>query len=255
MIDPEIVFAKTDWKPTKYEPTGLGWRVSGDVKQLSPASVISASLALRSTLSALENHAAGDLADFGCGNAPFYGAYKEHSRSVFWVDWPSSPHQTKHLDLVADLNEPVAIDDASFDTVFASSVLEHIWKHDVFLDEIDRVLRPEGKLILIVPFMYWLHEEPHDFFRWTRHALERACNERGLEVVELAPYGGGPDLMIDLTVRTFASINLSFAKFVARPLARLVTSAWFQRFGQTSREKLPLGYTLVAKKRKNGVLS
>lgn len=239
---------KPDWQPTKYHPKGKGWKISPNRAELSPASTISATLALDATLEVLKLHASGHFADFGCGTAPFYGAYRPLVDTVSWIDWPSSPHMTRHLDVVADLNLPLDIASDSFDTVFASSVLEHIWKHDIFLDEVGRVLRPDGKIILVVPFMYWLHEEPHDFFRWTRHALARACDERGFEIIKLEPYGGGIDLMVDLFVRALASFNLTLAKLVGRPCARLIGHRTVRRFGQTSREKLPLGYVLVARK-------
>lgn len=242
---------KAHWQPTKYEPKGTGWMVSRDSAQLSPASTVSSTLALNATLPALERNARGDLADFGCGTAPFYGAYRELVDTVCWIDWPSSPHETQHLDVVADLNEPLNVPSASFDTIFTSSVLEHIWKHTVFLDEIERTLRPGGKLILIVPFMYWLHEEPHDYFRWTRHALQRACDERGLSVEQLEPYGGGIDLLGDLFVRSLGFVSLGLAKLFGRPLAKALTWAVNRRIGQTAREKLPLGYILVATKRES----
>lgn len=240
--------SKFNWMPTKYELQGSGWAVSSDVAHLSPASTISASLALTAAIPALRDHARGDLADVGCGTAPFFGAYRDHVDSVCWIDWPSSPHQTRHLDIVADLNKPLRVEEHSFDTILASSVLEHIWRHDVFLDEITRTLRPGGKIILIVPFMYWLHEEPHDYFRWTRHALTRACEERGLQIDQLDPYGGGLDLVADLAVRAVASVSLGLAKLVGRPLARLLSAPRIRRVGRVAREKLPLGYILVASK-------
>ncbi|MEP4784194.1 MAG: methyltransferase domain-containing protein, partial [Erythrobacter sp.] len=211
-------------------------------------STISATLAMKRTLIALKHHARGDLADFGCGTAPFYGEYSRLADSVCWIDWPSSPHETQHLDVVADLNQPVDLPADQFDTIFTSSVLEHIWKHDVFWDEMTRTLRPDGKIILIVPFLYWLHEEPHDYFRWTRHALTKACEERSLNVVELEPYGGGADVLVDLTVRALAAVSLRLAKLVGRPMARLLSHASIRSRGQNAKEKLPLGYVLVAQK-------
>ena len=98
---------KAQWRPTKYQPNGDKWVISRNSAELSPASSISATLALNATLPALAKHVRGDLADFGCGTAPFYGAYQPLTKSVSWIDWPSSPHETQHLDVVADLNQPV----------------------------------------------------------------------------------------------------------------------------------------------------
>ena len=56
---------------------------------------------------------------------------------------------------------------ASFDTVVALEVLEHVRNPDACLAEIDRVLRPDGRVLLTVPFVAPLHQLP-----WTRLALD-----------------------------------------------------------------------------------
>ena len=38
-------------------------------------------------------------------------------------------------------------------------------------------------LILTAPFQFRLHEEPHDYFRYSPHGLRQLCEDAGLEVV------------------------------------------------------------------------
>jgi hypothetical protein len=52
-----------------------------------------------------------------------------------------------------------------------------------------RVLKDDGLLILVAPFQFRLHEEPHDYFRYSPHGLRHLCNEAGLEVVEVQRQG------------------------------------------------------------------
>lgn len=236
------------WQPSKYVLRGGRWRTSPDPAELNPASRISSSLALAATEQAIADHARGHLADMGCGKVPFYGLYRDRVSHVTCIDWPQSPHEISHIDVAADLNTRLGIADAQFDTILSSSVLEHIWDHSTFWDEAVRTLRPGGKIILIVPFLYWLHEEPHDYFRWTRHALQRACEERELTVRELAPYGGGIDVLADLFVRSMGAINARMAGWLARPLARVLSGGVARRLSPAGFEKLPLGYVLVAQK-------
>ena len=58
------------WQPTKFVLRNGAWRPSRDRSELSPASIVSATLALRSCVAALKEFASGRLADFGCGKAP-----------------------------------------------------------------------------------------------------------------------------------------------------------------------------------------
>jgi SAM-dependent methyltransferase len=236
------------WRPTKYVERGGNWRVSPDPRQLAPASRLSSSLALTATAGAIARHARGHLADFGCGKVPLYGLYRSRTEQVTCVDWPHSPHEIDHVDVAADLNQPTDLPAESFDTILSSSVLEHIWDHGTFWDEMVRTLRPGGKVILIVPFVYGLHEEPHDYFRWSHHALARACNERGLKVCQLEPYGGGLDVLADLVVRSLGAVSLRLAGAAGSLFAKILGNGLSRRLSPQGYARLPLGYLLVAEK-------
>jgi SAM-dependent methyltransferase len=236
------------WRPTKYVERGGRWRVSADPRELAPASRLSSSLALKATERAIAAHARGHLADFGCGKVPLYGMYRSRVDQVTCIDWPQSLHGVDHIDVAADLNQPLSLPANSFDTILSSSVLEHIWDHGTFWDAMVRTLRPGGKVILIVPFVYGLHEEPHDYFRWTRHALARACEERGLNVRELDPYGGGLDVLADLFVRSLGALSTRLAGWAGNLFAKLFSGGLSRRLSSQGYAKLPLGYLLVAEK-------
>lgn len=81
--------------------------------------------------------------------------------------------------------------DETFDSVICSAVFEHVSYSDLIavLEEITRVLRPDGKLFAAVPFNYPLHAEPNDFHRPTVYGLRDACEEQGLTVDQC--YRGG----------------------------------------------------------------
>jgi SAM-dependent methyltransferase len=81
-------------------------------------------------------------------------------------------------------------DDASFDTVVCTQVLEHAAKPWILFAEMTRILRADGVLILTIPFSYRLHSEPYDFYRYTHHGLRALAEQNELEVVKLFPRGG-----------------------------------------------------------------
>lgn len=126
--------------------------------------------------------------DAGSGNAPYrplfaHCAYTTH-------DWAASPHPgARSADVVADLTA-LPLDDDTFDVVLCTEVLEHVGEPQAALGEIARVLRPGGRLLLTVPFVMELHEEPHDYFRYTPHALRRLLTDSGFEAIEVRPLTG-----------------------------------------------------------------
>lgn len=72
--------------------------------------------------------------------------------------------------------------DASVDHALLLDVLEHIPEPDRCIEQLARVLKPGGSLVLDVPFMYPVHDAPLDFHRWTRHGLEQAALRHGFTI-------------------------------------------------------------------------
>ncbi len=75
-------------------------------------------------------------------------------------------------DLVLDVRHMAEVPDGRFSCVFCSGVLEHVDDFPAALSEITRILSPGGVLLLGVPFRQPLHDEPGDFWRFTRYAIE-----------------------------------------------------------------------------------
>jgi SAM-dependent methyltransferase len=235
------------WKPTKFTKSESDWVPSTNPAHLSAASNVTAERAITAYEAAIRSHASGHLLDLGCGKTPLYGIYRDFSTSVTTTDWPSSPHDSLHVDIYADLNQPLPFLDGSFDTVLSTSVLEHIWRHDILWSEMSRLLSHGGKLILATPFMYWLHEEPHDYLRWTRYALARACHENRLEVEHLHHFGSALDTLGDIFIK-MASRNATAGKLARAIIAPVLRTRWARSYASSRNERLPLGYVLVARK-------
>ncbi len=198
---------------------------------------------------AIPRWVSGDLVDLGCGKAPLLGAYREHCSSILLADWAKSPHANPLLDLVIDLNEPLtSLDSQSFDVVLLSDVLEHIPEPAALMAEIRRILKPGGRLLLNVPFAYWIHEAPHDYYRYTRYALERFALQSGLEVIELVPLGGWIEVVADLWCKTLARARLwPLSAAVHRAVITFHRTALGRRLAARSGEVLPLGYGFIAR--------
>lgn len=99
------------------------------------------------------------------------------------MDWVGTQHRTDRIDIFADLNGRLPFDDEFADTVVAFQVLEHLREPRRFLAEAFRILRPGGSLYLTTPFMWRVHEEPHDYYRYTRFGLQHLVDQAGFEQV------------------------------------------------------------------------
>lgn len=235
------------WRPTKFIPSRDGWRAS---PLAVPASsrVVADILAQRYT-AALERHAAGQLLDLGCGLVPLFGAYRERVLDAVCVDWPESRHPSPHLDYELDLNRPLPLASSTFDTILATDLLEHIAHPEQLFAEISRLLRSGGKLILGVPFFYRIHEAPHDHFRYTGHRLRLFCEENDLDVLELEPYGGSPEIVSDLVGKHLAMVSPWLARLTFALSCILLRWGPIRRLSRATSRAFPLGYLLVAERR------
>jgi len=97
------------------------------------------------------------------------------------LDYPSTGRDlyAARPDVFADgANLPFA--DSTIDHIVCLEVLEHVRWPDKLLAEVARVLKPGGQLFLSMPFLYPVHDAPHDYQRYTSHGLARSLAAAGL---------------------------------------------------------------------------
>jgi len=131
----------------------------------------------------------GRLLDIGCGSKWREGLVGEFVDAYIGLDHAGSQHDRSVVDIVGTAYE-IPEPDASYDSVLCTSVLEHLEEPAAALREAHRVLRPGGVAIYTMPMFWHLHEQPRDFYRYTRYGLEHLFTEAGFEVVELQPMSG-----------------------------------------------------------------
>ena len=87
-----------------------------------------------------------------------------------------------------DMSGVIASD--RYDTVLFLEVLEHVPNPFKVVAELFRILRSGGKVILSVPHLSRLHEEPYDFYRYTKYGLRHLFEEAGFKDIQIIPRGG-----------------------------------------------------------------
>lgn len=133
--------------------------------------------------------AGGRVLDAGAGESRFRelfaaSTYVALDRAVGDADWDYGG-----LDVIADL-KGLPAGDSSFDLVINIQVLEHVRRPRAVIEELARVLRPGGQLVLTAPQGWGEHQQPHDYYRFTRWALQSLAESAGLEGVRISPMGG-----------------------------------------------------------------
>jgi SAM-dependent methyltransferase len=131
----------------------------------------------------------GSVVDLGCGKRPFEADILRHASKYIGLDWGNTLHGS-HADIISDLNKPLPIRDECVDHVVTFEVMEHLAEPTVMLAEAFRILRKGGKLTLSVPFQWWVHEAPWDYYRFTRHGLEYLLKRAGFVDVVVTPTTG-----------------------------------------------------------------
>jgi SAM-dependent methyltransferase len=93
------------------------------------------------------------------------------------------------LDAVCDLNA-LPFGEGLFAAALNVVTLEHLRDPQLALNEIARVLRPQGEFLLVAPHEWEVHQSPHDYFRYTRHGLELLLERAGFGEIRVEAVGG-----------------------------------------------------------------
>ena len=95
----------------------------------------------------------------------------------------------RKLDCIADL-AALPFASGAFDALINIVTLEHLPDPARAMNEMARVLRPGGRVLIAAPHEWEVHQSPHDYFRYTRHGLEHLLSTAGFAEIEIKPAVG-----------------------------------------------------------------
>ena len=190
----------------------------------------------------------GKLIDIGCGKGIKRNLVADLVDEYIGMDHETCPHGTDAIDLIGE-SQNIPVDDNTFNCVLCTAVIEHLRYPQEALNEAYRILKPGGYALYTAPLIWHLHEEPHDYFRYTRYGLEHLFKSAGFTIVELIPLSG-----FWVTFGTESSYYLCrFKKGILKPIVNLLVTLinWISPKldrGRLRDERFTWMYMVVAKK-------
>lgn len=126
---------------------------------------------------------------------------------------------TSNIDIVSDATS-IPVDDCSFDNALCTEVLEHAPYPVKILNEIYRILKPGGKLILTVPSLSLTHFAPY-FYQsgFSKYFFSYHSKEIGFQILDIKNTGGAFDLIFSIAtsirpkIKEIKNIN-KFNKYI-----------------------------------------
>ena len=156
----------------------------------------------------------------------------------------------KGPDIVAD-GTRIPVASATMDTVICLETLEHVLDPCAVLDDLSRVLRSGGVLLLSVPFLFRLHGVPQDFWRFTEYQVIRMVERSGLQTLHLEALGGFPTVICEMVKQTLSDIRCAPIRWALGILFLPVAGIWLgvERLAASPRSvvrRFTTGYAVLA---------
>lgn len=191
---------------------------------------------LRDAMVEFSSNLTGNLLDIGCGTKPYYSLFIVDNYIGLDIDSENS-RQRGIADQLYDGNV-FPFPDGSFDSALCNQVLEHVFNPDEFLGEIARVLKPEGKLLLTVPFVWDEHEQPYDFARYSSFGLRTLLEKQGFIILEHKKLADDASIIFQLTNAYLYKVTQHLPKPIKLAFT-LTVIAFFNMLGILAAKILP----------------
>ena len=191
----------------------------------------------------------GIILDAGSGNSRRYKSFFKFNKYLTLDINPSDKP-----DIIGSI-ENIPLDNDSVDSVVSTQVLEHIKNPQKAVEEFYRVLKLGGYCLATVPQYSELHEEPNDYFRFTKFGLEGLFKNAGFETVLTEKRGGFWVSQVQMKMRYLIDLfNLNRNKLLRicfNPIFLISghLSIWLDSLDKSrANQKHTLGWLIVAKK-------
>lgn len=176
---------------------------------------------LERSLTKFSKEITGSVLDFGCGSKPWERLFTETNSyiGVDLINWGSDllEDTSRKVDVYFD-GQTLPFSDGEFDAVVAFEVFEHLPHPSKSLNEINRVLKKGGLILISSPFIYGEHGMPHDYFRYTVSGMKQLLDKAGFVTLKIEKSSS----FLPALMQTYVLFIEDFSRRFPSPLGRIL---------------------------------
>jgi len=172
------------------------------------------------------------ILDVGCGSKPRYHAHMKGNITGF------DTIKSEISDVVGDADFlQQYFGERKFDKIISINALYQFRDPKKVIERMHTLLAPQGTLVLVVPFMYPLHDIPNDRYRFSKYGIKTLLEDRFV-IKKIKPIGGVfnlPVMVLHGLVKATSSITWLLAApfYLLYLLAQVVSLLdFFDRSGR-----------------------
>lgn len=161
------------------------------------------------------------ILDLGCGNNPYY--HRVIRGSIVCID----VLKTDKTHIVGDAGL-LPLKKNSFDKAILVNSLYYFKNPFIVIENLGRIIRKNGMLVIVVPFMYPIHDAPDDKYRFTEHGL-RTMLQGNFRIESIEPVGGFftmPSVIMHSLIKGIPLLFHKSARGVVQVLAYVLWPAY-----------------------------
>lgn len=162
------------------------------------------------TVKMLEHVKPGRVLDVGCRKG-WVQKFMAKESVYYGIDFCDFSKYVKNFKLVDVTSEKLPFKKSFFDTVLLGEVLEHLPKFDLLMNELNRVVKKKGAVVVTVPNIHFLPLSLLGVYKKVRLDCpvdEHVCGFGEFELINLFKMYGFKPLLIERVWRAFKSIKL-----------------------------------------------
>lgn len=204
---------------------------------------------LKKQVQANSHYISGVVLDAGSGDGERYKKFFKFDKYIKLDIGPNSG-----ADILGSV-ENIPLESNSVDSIISTQVLEHVKNPPKAIKEFYRVLKSGGYCLVTVPQMNELHEEPNDYFRFTKYGLEEIFSNAGFKIVLIDQRGGfwtaNSQMKIRYVIDLFRLNKFRLLRWIFHPFIWLngMSSVLIDSFDKSRANcKHAIGWLIIAQK-------